>query len=242
MNNPNSPDAQPTEDKDMPVQPLPSVQPQTKPLTQPSKTPQSHIQSRTKVPVWRFLIAILIQSTLIVAVPFKSAMTYAKGQTVTLQTLPVDPYDLLRGYSQTLRFEISDIERLKQLPGAENVFLETDNRRYEPTQLYVTLAEPTGPRIDGKAPTAWEPVALSTTYPENLKDNQIALQGYAQGWQVIYGLETYYMPEDQRNDINEQIRTEQQAEDSAFVVDVKIDEGGNSVPLSLWIRDQEFQF
>ena len=224
-------------------QPLPATEPTVQPepkLEHPTKP------NRIKVPVWRFLIAMLIQATLIVAVPFKSAMTYANGQTVTLKTLPVDPYDLLRGYSQTLRFEISDLEQLKQLPGAEGVFSNIGNGRNASTPIFVTLEAPkedlAGDRTQGQIPIAWEPVAVSKDYPQNLQDHQAALQGYAQRWSVIYGLETYYMPEAQREEINEKITTEQQTEDSEFVVDVKINGEGQSVPVSLWVRDEEFRF
>ena len=50
------------------------------------------------------------------------------------------------------------------------------------------------------------------------------------------------MPEAQRNDINDQIRQVQREDAEAFVVDVKVDAKGDSVPLSLWISDQEYRF
>ena len=230
-------------------QSIPAVSP-SRPTIQPPNPPihSPRIKSsQSRVPIWRFLVAMFIQSALIVAVPLKSAITYANGQTVTLQTLPVDPYDLLRGYSQTLRFEISDPERLKQLPGANSIFSELENQRNASAPVFVTLEAPkefaiSSDSAERRTPIAWEPVAISKDYPENLSDNQIAIRGQAQAWRVLYGLETYYMPESQREEINEKINLEQQAEDSAFVVDVKIDSEGNSVPSSLWIRDEEFRF
>ena len=231
MSNPSTPNPTPSDVQQTPPKtPLPAV---TTPKTAPTSP-------REPVPSWRFLIAMLFQSALIVAVPFKSAVTYANGQTVTLQTAPVDPYDLLRGYSQTLGFEISDKEQLKQLPGAEAVF--TSENYESPAQFYVTLAAPTGERNPSNPPEAWEPVAVSLDYPEALAANQVALQGEASRWRINYGLETYYMPESQRNDINNKISEVQRSEDQAFVVDVKVDGNGNSVPLSLWVRDQEFRF
>jgi len=229
----------------------------------PSKSPTAPVTApkmpRDRIVVWRFLAALLVQTALIAAVPFKSAVTYATGQTVTLQTAPVDPYDLLRGYSQTLGFEISDVEQLKQLPGAETVFPAQNSAAQNsglpaqflpaqllPVQIYVTLESPAAAQKTSEAPVAWQPVAISLTYPENLADNQVALQGQPDGWRMTYGLETYYMPEAQRDDINSQIAQVQQgaqpAEPQAFVMDVKVDDKGNSVPLSLWIRNQEFRF
>ncbi|MEL6777684.1 MAG: GDYXXLXY domain-containing protein [Cyanobacteria bacterium J06597_16] len=204
------------------------------------------------IPAWRFWAVMLIQSALIVAVPFKSAVTYHTGQTVTLQTVPVDPYDLLRGYSQTLSFDISQEETLRSLPNAEAVLSEKATN----PELYVTLEAPTAAdQAASEVPLPWHPVAVSNDFPEGLADNQVALRGRYNGWQIEYGLETYYMPESQRDGINEHIREVQQPavqldelpEDAeaiadAFVVDVKIDRKGNSVPMSLWVDGFEYRF
>lgn len=209
----------------------------------PKETPAETIKEipASRVPSWRFVAAMLLQSALIVAVPLQSALTYAQGETVTLQTLPVDPYDPLRGYSQTLRFDISDSNVLKPLPGGEEVF----TWKNEGELIYVTLASPNraNSEFDELAtPMAWTPVAVSLELPDSLDAGQIALRGRYKGWRIEYGLETYYMPEAQRNDINDQIRQVQREDAEAFVVDVKVDAKGDSVPLSLWISDQEYQF
>lgn len=192
---------------------------------------------------WRFWVVMLIQSVLIAAVPFKSALTYANGQTVTLQTAPVDPYDLLRGYSQTLSYDISNIDTLKSLSGADAVFGTSGEG--QPVPFFVTLQAPRErAAVEVEAvPKAWEPIAVSLEYPESLQENQVALEGSRRnGWRVEYGLETYYMPESQRNDINDHIRDVQRSEDQAFVVTVKVDSKGNSVPVSLWVSDREYRF
>lgn len=185
----------------------------------------------------RFWAAMLLQSAIIFAVPFQSFMTYRNGQTVTLQTAPVDPYDLIRGYSQTLGFDISSRETLIALPGGRQTLREEQD---VDKWVYVTLEAPD--EAEGTVPTAWEPVAVSGDRPPSLPQNQVALKGRYTGWRVEYGLETYYMPESQRDDINLQINNLQRAEDRAFVVDVKVDDRGNSVPVSLWIGDQQYQF
>jgi len=230
---PTSPDGLPGE---MP-QPSPGVPvfPQEAPGEKIEKTPAS------RVPSWRFLAAMLLQSALIVGVPLQSALTYMQGETVTLKTLPVDPYDPLRGYSQTLRFDISNVSTLKSLPGGESVFTWQNKGEL----IYVTLASPSVANAEPEdigAPEAWPPVAVSLARPESLVSGQVALQGRYRSRRVDYGLETYYMPEAQRNDINDQIRQVQREDADAFVVDVKVDAKGNSVPQSLWISDQEYQF
>ncbi|MEL7332660.1 MAG: GDYXXLXY domain-containing protein [Cyanobacteria bacterium J06560_2] len=220
-----------------PALPTTPTAPEKSPAVVPTKLP------RQKVPTWHFLIAMLIQTILIVAVPFRSAVTYATGETITLQTAPVDPYDLLRGYSQTLGFEISDLATLRALPGAESALNKSGSNDYTDSKdFYVVLEAPTGAVSQDAAPIPWEPVAISADYPENLKAGQVALQGQQQWGRAVYGLETYYMPESQRDTINDQIGQARSAENQAFVVDIKVDDKGNSVPLSLWIQNQKLQF
>ncbi len=185
----------------------------------------------------RFWAAMLLQSAVIVAVPFQSFMTYRNGQTVTLQTAPVDPYDLIRGYSQTLGFDISSKETLMALPGGQRTLSEEQDID---KWVYVTLQAPDG--AEGAVPATWAPVAVSSDQPQSLPQDQVALKGRYTGWRVEYGLETYYMPESQRNDINAQINDIQRSGNQAFVVDVKVDDKGNSVPVSLWVGDRQYQF
>jgi len=68
------------------------------------------------------------------------------------------------------------------------------------------------------------------------------LKGRAEGWRVVYGLETYYMPEDQREQVNAAINQAQQGNQRSFVVEAKVDASGNSVPVSLWVRDRNYKF
>ena len=185
----------------------------------------------------RFWAAMLLQSAIIVAVPLQSFITYTNGQTITLQTAPVDPYDLIRGYSQTLGFDISSRDTLVALPGGQSTLGEG---QVVDKWVYVTLQAPAEVKSD--VPVAWKPVAVSGDRPQSLPQNQVALKGRYHGWRVEYGLETYYMPESQRNNINSQISDAQRFESQAFVVDVKVDDKGNSVPVSLWVGDQKYQF
>ena len=193
---------------------------------------QSH-----RLSAWRFWAPLALQSVLILAIPAQDAFTYVTGTPVTLQTAPVDPYDLLRGYSQTLSYDISQLETLRQLPGAEDFFtadLESGKA------IYVVMEAPKS--AGTKPPEPWRPVRVSASRPTNLEDNQIGLKGEYRGGRVIYGLETYYMPEDQRNQLNDDIRQAQRQNQQAFVVEVRVDGQGNSVPVSLWVSDRNYHF
>ena len=192
--------------------------------------------SKNKIAWWKFLLPFTVQLLIVLAVPSQSLYTYAFGRTVTIQTIPVDPYDLLRGYSQTLRYDVlSNWNDLKKLPGGENL-----EKR---ATFYVTLQAPES--LEQQPPLPWTPIAVSQGKPDNLAENQIAIAGNQVNYRsVVYGLETYYMPENKRNKINEEISNLQRQPNGKvpFVVDVKIDSRGKAIPLSLWIGDRKYQF
>jgi uncharacterized membrane-anchored protein len=196
--------------------------------------------STKKLPFWRLGIPLLIQLALILSVPAQAVYTYVTGKTVILQTIPVDPYDFLRGYYQTLNYEISDIDTLKTLPGWQEVAGENE-RISRNTIVYVTLEQPKD-QSNSELPAAWKPINISLEQPEKLPENQIAIRGESQDWNIKYGVERYYMPEDQREQINDDINQTQQTQPEAFVVEVKVNDQGKAIPISLWVRDRNYQF
>jgi uncharacterized membrane-anchored protein len=206
-------------------------------------------KSLKPIPVWRFAIPLLIQAALILSIPAQAVYTYITGKTVILQTVPVDPYDLLRGYSVTLSYDISRTDTLKKLPGWEELIKQYPGRnsQYSPLEegieLYVILQEEksSSPGI----PKAWKPVRVSGKRPESLATNQVALQGTYQYNSITYGLESYYIPEDQREQINQEISQAQQTsvgQQQPIVVEVKVDSQGNAVPISMWVRERKYRF
>jgi uncharacterized membrane-anchored protein len=202
-----------------------------------------------KIPSWRFWVPLLFQSVLILVVPAQALYTHLVGKTIVLQTIPVDPYDPLRGYSQTLRYDISRVEMLKSLPGWDSV-VQADNTEEQTnlqagTRFYVILQAPTTSTQPGKPPRPWKPVAVSRDRPSDLPSDRVALEGKKSDYLWIdYGLETYYLPEDQREEINRQIsQTLQNAgKERPFVVEVKVDSQGHAVPLSLWVSNTNYRF
>jgi uncharacterized membrane-anchored protein len=188
-----------------------------------------------RLPGWRLWLPLLLQTGLILAVPAQDAYTYTTGREITLQTAPVDPYDFLRGHYQVLSYEISQFDQLNKLPGGSG-FGSDFNR---PKTFYVVLAAPE--QTNQTPPQPWKPVRISATRPTDLTDQQVALQGKIDNYgRITYGLETYYMPEDQRNQVNQTIS--QQTDQRAFVVNVKVDATGNAVPISLWVGQQNYRF
>ncbi len=212
----------------------------------------------TNTKPWRFWLPLLFQTALILAVPAQAIYTQLTGKTVILQTVPVDPYELLRGYSQTLRYNISNQEILSKLPGWQELPKQQPRQSklnfiIEPgTRFYVILAEPIAPP-KSQLPQAWKPVAVSLRQPTKLPAQQVALKGIAQAGAIQYGLETYFIPEDQREQINTELRSTRLAEPNQLqqtfpltnerpqqtppvVMEIKVNTQGDAVPISLWAQ------
>ena len=213
-----------------------SISPELLVITYDLLPMNNNSETKKKIAWWQFLFPFTLQLFIILAIPSQSLYTYALGKTVTIQTIPVDPYDLIRGYSQTLHYEIiSNWNELEKLPGG------WDLKRA--ATFYVTLQAPE--ELDKQPPLPWTPIAVSNEKPDNLTENQIALAGNSAGYrEAVYGLETYYMPENQRDAINQEIRELQRQPNGKipFVVEVRIDSRGKAIPLSLWIGDRQYQF
>lgn len=196
--------------------------------------------------LWWFLLPLLFQTMLIVSIPAQAFSTRLVGTTVILQTIPIDPYDLMRGYYQTLRYDISRTTNLQNLPGWKSI-TETSPSESEyitpGTQLHVILEKPSKSAAETLPPPAWQAVAVSPKRPKSLPRDRVTIQGEVKSGWIEYGLERYYMPEDQREEINRQIRQlANPRNERPFVVEVKVDPQGNAVPIRLWIGDRNYEF
>ncbi len=201
-------------------------------------------ETRSPLPLWRFAVPLLLQIGLILVPPAQSVYTHITGKTVVLQTIPVDPYDPLRGYSQTLSYDISRLENLQKLPGWQEVSKQqkSNNATYidSGTELYVVLKAP--PEGAKQPPLAWKPVRVSGGHPTSLPADQIALKGKGAGNLIRYGLETYYFPESQQQEINQAIMQAQRRQQKSLVVEIKVDQQGHGVPVSFWIDKRNYRF
>lgn len=198
------------------------------------------------LPFWRLLVPLLIQAGIIMAVPSQAFYTDIAGKTVILQSSPANPEDVVQNYSLNLDYNISRPERLKKLPGWEQLLQQNRGRNRqlaEGTNLYVILQEQQ--TFSRGVPKAWRPVRLTSQRPINLSTNQVALKGVYRDGSIAYGVETYYIPEQQRERIAQDISRDLESrngERQPIVVKVKVDPQGNAVPISLWVRDRNYRF
>lgn len=206
------------------------------------QSPPPNPESTPKLSIGRLAVPLFLQSLLICSIPFQSIYALATGTTVILKTMPVDPYDLLRGYYQTLSYDISDFNTLRQLPGwaklNRNLGQNTIDRNQ---QVYITLAKITTANL--QTPQAWKPIAIGDKFPVNLSADKIAIKGTSNGSNIIYGLETYYMPEDRKDDVNKDIdRARSSGGKRNLLVEIKVDNRGLATPVSLWVGSKQYRF
>ncbi|HIK32473.1 MAG TPA: GDYXXLXY domain-containing protein [Oscillatoriales cyanobacterium M59_W2019_021] len=200
--------------------------------------PEASSLSSNGIGAWRLWVPLLLQAALVVAVPAHHAYTYLTGQRIVLQTLPADPYDPLRGHYQTLSYEISRPDRLQLLPGGKELFGQS-RRNPRHFSFFLVLEAPIVKAVT--APMPWQPVRISAKQPTDLAANQIALKGEVRGQRIAYGIERYYMPEERRDRVNNDI-IQVQNRGNNFVVEVRVDDRGNAVPVSLWVGDRNYRF
>jgi uncharacterized membrane-anchored protein len=187
------------------------------------------MNTNNPIPARNFWLALGAQLLLIATVPAQALYTLNTGTTVYLKTAPVDPVDLLRGYYQTLGYEISNKDTLQKLSGG-GFMMKIANGQ----EIFVTLALPaSGERAAAK------PIAISLIRPPT-KPQEVVLRGVYSGWQVKYDLEQFYMPEQQQVKVNQDIDRGRRSKN--LLMETKIGKDGRGLPVAIWIGDQSYRF
>ncbi len=182
----------------------------------PSKAPDK------KVPLGFFLAAVFLQTIVLLLAPAQQSYILATGTTITLRTAPVDPYNILQGYYVALGYDISDP---KALPGY--------TAQKDGQTLYVTLQQPQNV-TEGE----WTAVEVSVAKPAELSPKQVVLKGVLKNGRVLYGLESYNIPEEQRIEINDNLRQRPER----ALLDAKVDASGAATPLRLRIAGKIYDY
>ncbi len=165
-----------------------------------------------------FLVAVILQVLILIGVPARKAYTRAAGRAIVLKVAPVDPYSILSGYYVILGYDIS---RPADFPNAP---------KFEPNEVIYAVVEQ---QDDG----LWKPVGIDRTLPKNLPVNQVAIRGRWDEWRIKYGIEEFYIPEEKRNVIADDLGKNQ----AEARVDVKVDASGNAALLRLRIQDRVYE-
>lgn len=177
-----------------------------------------------------FFAAVVVQLAILAWSPLEKCLIRAEGTVVVLRTRPVDPYDVLSGYYMTLRFEISEPAGVEELGLAQG---ET---------VFTTLAR----GQDG----VWNAVGVSAALPDDLAEGEAVIKGRrddtlrsglifgVERTSVIYGIERYYVPEAICDEIENAIR----AQEEQILVEVAVDDDGDSSLLRLRVGDEVYEY
>lgn len=169
-----------------------------------------------------FIVAVVIQILILVAVPARKVFTMATGKTVVLKVQPVDPYSILSGYYVTLGFDIS---RVEAFPNARGMF-----QGFSDGAWFYAIVEKGD---DG----TWKPISLEHELPANLPENRAALLGRIDHGAIRYGIEEFYIPEAQRHRIAEDLsRNVDKAR-----LEIKVDRSGHAALKRLRIEDRIYE-
>ncbi|MEE3715861.1 GDYXXLXY domain-containing protein [Tumidithrix elongata RA019] len=207
-------------------------------------------QPPKKLKGWRFWVPLALQSLLVISIAIPPLLTEQTGKTVVLQTAPVDPYDVMRGYSQSLSYDISRMDTLKKLPGWKDLPKQAyGDYPQDNTNFYVIMQAPNANGAIAVPPKPWQPIAIKpmtgnsnrgTFRPETLPPSQVAIRGRTKYASVEYGLEIYFMPEELRDRVNQE--ASQASFNKTSFVEIKVNAEGRAVPIRLWLGNKNYRF
>jgi uncharacterized membrane-anchored protein len=164
-----------------------------------------------------FAAAVSLQVLILLAVPATKVWTRWTGETVLLAIEPPDPFDPMRGWHLVLRYEMGDPE---SFPGAGEL---RDGR----TAWAVARVDSAG---------VARPVRLSAVRPERLAEGEILLRGRARGGRVRYGAEAFFLPENRRGEVEEDLR--EHVEEAR--AEVRVEAGGRVALVALRVADRRY--
>lgn len=168
-----------------------------------------------------FALAVLAQLFILAAIPAQKIYTRTTGKVITIKTAPVDPYDFLSGYHVILTYEISAIPEAYKHLVPEN----------GSTRVYAVLV----PDENG----VWQIDSVHSGRPGEIPDAAVMLTGELDSaGRITYGIEHYYIPETQTEEINRELR---QNQEQAFA-DIMVDRFGSAALLRLKIAGKVYEY
>jgi uncharacterized membrane-anchored protein len=165
-----------------------------------------------------FLLAVLIQVLIVAAVPGKQIFARMTGRLITIKTAPIDPYDFLSGYYVTLGYQISRPPQNFQ----------AEYRSSEP--VYVILTEDPN--------KVWIIDSVHREKPDKIEPDKVLICGNLTYNRILYGVESYYIPEDKRQSIEHDLSNNR---DKTYA-QIKVDKFGNAALVRLLIGDKTYEY
>lgn len=169
-----------------------------------------------------FAAAVLAQIAIMAVSPVDKMMIRSSGRVITLETRPVDPYDVMRGYYVTLHYRISEP------PGYSK------NAPRNGDTVYVLLKRDD----DG----IWNAQEALFEFPDEVGEDQVVIKGWVPDsrWRdpILFGIEKYFVPEDMGAEIEAAMRDRT----GRILVEVAVDEKGNAALLRLKVGETTYEY
>jgi uncharacterized membrane-anchored protein len=166
-----------------------------------------------------FIVAVAAQLFILAAVPAQKIHTRVTGKTILLKTAPVAPYSIMSGYYVTLGYEIS------------NPKVSTEwNNWLEGKSVWVVLRSDPNNNV-------WDAVSVHDKQP-SVPDDCVAIKGKISGRRIEYGIESYFIPEDARDKVEQDLRNHSREAKA----EVKVDSYGNAAITKLIIQDRVYAY
>jgi uncharacterized membrane-anchored protein len=175
-----------------------------------------------------FLLAVLIQVTIVALVPAKQIYARMTGRLITIKTAPVDPYNIMSGYYVTLSYQISNPRQTQESMSEEDILKDVATPYNSP--VYVLLKEDPN--------KIWIIDSVSKQPPDNVPSDRVLIQGRTLYNRIIYGVESYYIPEDKRQTIDSDLRNNREK----TFAQIKVDKFGNAALVRLLIGDTVYEY
>jgi len=167
--------------------------------------------------VW-FVIAVAAQLLILAAVPAQKIHALTTGKTILLKTAPVDPRSVMSDYYVILGYEIS------------NPKVSTDWEKWpEGRPVWVILkADPNG---------VWNAVSVHDKRP-SVPSDSVVIKGKKGHRGIEYGIEAYFIPEESRDKVTQDLRRNSRETKA----EVKVDSSGNAAITKLIIQDRVYEY
>lgn len=167
-----------------------------------------------------FLLAVLAQCAILAAVPGRQVYTRLTGKPVTIRTAPVDPYSFLSGYHVTLNYEISRPWNRT----ADEQWRENGQTRYV--------------LLERGEDDIWSATSMHEELPEQVRENAVMIKGRLRSGRILFGIEAFYIPEDDRQEVEQALR----ASEGRAKAEIKVDRFGHAALERLIIDGKPYEY
>ena len=181
------------------------------------------------------LLAAIFQLGVLGQMIYSKTVGFRGAERITVETVPVDPRDMFRGDYVTLDYTFTQIrgERSVQVGDewkTEQFFDDGELKEsLKNGDSYGKLAGRTIYTVMEQRGEVWEPVKMTLKRPES----GVFLKGYCDGWNVEYGIDTFYVPagegeaiEKARNSSGRLVPNEGEAANVTVLVDLWVAPNG----------------